>query len=359
MRQTQAEQYGIDSHKLNLHPQRVAQWLNGEVIYPIYMEISPSGACNHRCSFCTMDFMGYRPRFLQTEVMKQRLAECGRLGVKAVMFAGEGEPLLHKDICELAQTAKDANIDISFTTNAVLLNQEKIKTLLPITSWIKVSCNATNAENYAQIHGTNQKDYGNVLKNMEAAVKLREKEGYACTLGFQCILLPESQKDLVEHAKRLRDFGVDYLVIKPYTHHPKSLQEARAVSYEGTQALEEALNHVENDRFKIIFRSETMNRWDTKNASYSKCYALPFWSYVDSEANVWGCSRHLTDDSFLYGNLYTHDFEAVWLGQQRQKSLVWCMEHLDISDCHLTCRMDFINEYLYRLKNPFAHDNFI
>ena len=53
-----ANSYNIDGHKLNLHPERVSRWLQGESIYPIYMEFSPSGTCNHRCVFCSMDFMG-------------------------------------------------------------------------------------------------------------------------------------------------------------------------------------------------------------------------------------------------------------------------------------------------------------
>ena len=51
------DKYRIDSHKLVYHVSRVNGWLNGENIYPIYAEISPSGACNHRCSYCALDFM--------------------------------------------------------------------------------------------------------------------------------------------------------------------------------------------------------------------------------------------------------------------------------------------------------------
>ena len=43
----------IDSHKLNYHPARIAEWLDAgkdwekiKKVYPIYVEASPSGACN-------------------------------------------------------------------------------------------------------------------------------------------------------------------------------------------------------------------------------------------------------------------------------------------------------------------------
>ncbi len=344
---------------MHLHPKRVAQWLDSETIYPIYMEFSPSGACNHRCSFCNLDYMGYRPHFQKTDIITHRLQECGKLGVKSVMFAGEGEPLLHKDICEMAHSAYGAGIDVSFTTNAVLLTAERAQRLLPITSWIKVSCNASNAKNYAKIHGTDQKDYATVLKNMEKSIAIRAKEQYKCTLGFQCVLLPECQENLIEHAERVRDLGADYLVIKPYTASPKSLKTLREINYQNCEDLENALKNVESDTFKVIFRRETMNRWDQRKHIYDTCHALPFWAYVDSQANVWGCLRHLQESEFFYGNMYTHSFQDIWTGQERKEKLHWCDTHLDISQCHHTCRMNFINEYLHRLKNPLAHDNFI
>jgi 2-iminoacetate synthase ThiH len=72
---TDSDVLRIDSHKLMFHPDRVASWLAEETVYPIYVELSPSGACNHRCVFCAFDFMGYQTRFLDAQMLKGRLAE--------------------------------------------------------------------------------------------------------------------------------------------------------------------------------------------------------------------------------------------------------------------------------------------
>lgn len=352
--------YGIDSHKLHLHPERVAQWMRGETIYPLYMELSPSGACNHRCTFCTMDFMGYRARFLDVEVMEQRLAEFGSLGVKAIMFAGEGEPLLNKHIDRLALAAHNAGINISFTTNAVLLKPELSEKLLPVTSWIKVSCNAGTAETYAAVHRTDAGDFDKVMANMERAASIRARDGYDCTLGFQCILLPETGDEMVGLARRVRDLGADYLVIKPYTSHPQSISDPyRNIDYSCYDELALQLGEEETKDFRVIFRRETMKRWDEKKNLFSECLALPFWSYLDAEGNIWGCSRHLGQQEFLYGNIYSSTFKDVWNGEERRKSLAWCSQNLDVEACHVTCRMEVINGYLWRLHHPEAHDNFI
>lgn len=76
------DKYRIDSHKLSYHVDRVNDWLKGKMVYPVYMEISPAGSCNHRCVYCALDFMEYQPRFLEESILKERLKEMGKLGVK-------------------------------------------------------------------------------------------------------------------------------------------------------------------------------------------------------------------------------------------------------------------------------------
>ena len=45
--------------------------------------------------------------------------------------------------------------------------------------------------------------------------------------------------------------------------------------------------------------------------------------------------------------------------EKRRKSLLLLENELDIKDCRVNCRMDEINRYLWRLKNPHLHENFI
>jgi radical SAM protein with 4Fe4S-binding SPASM domain len=353
-------EYRIDGHKLLFHPRRVADWLEGKDIAPLYMEISPSGACNHRCSFCALDFMGYRPRFLPADMLCRRLEEMGDAGLKAVMFAGEGEPLLHREIGRIATTAKAAGIDAAFTTNAVNLREGTARALLPVTTWIKVSCNAGKAETYARVHGTQADDFYTVLKNMESAVRLRKELGSSCTLGFQMVLLPENQDECVLLAKKVCDLGADYLVIKPFTPHPQSLNTKYSLlSYENLKILSDQLNQFNTASFSVIFRYNAISILNKQKKIYNRCHALHFMIYIDSGGDIYGCSAFLNNKHFYYGNILELSFKDIMTGSLRRESHEWCRTNLDVDKCRINCRMEQVNRYLWELLYPSLHVNFI
>ena len=124
------DEFRIDSHKLMYHVDRVNDWLSGGNIYPIYMEVSPIGACNHRCTYCGLDYMEYQPRYLDPAILKARLTEMGSLGLKSIMYAGEGEPFLHKDITNIINHTKASGIDVAITSNGVLFTKKIIEAAL-------------------------------------------------------------------------------------------------------------------------------------------------------------------------------------------------------------------------------------
>jgi len=354
------DKYRIDSHKLLYHVSRVNDWLNGRLIYPIYMEISPAGSCNHRCTFCGLDFLEYQSRFLDADILKKRLSEMGKLGLKSIMYAGEGEPFLHRNFAEIVEHTKKSGIDVAITTNAVLLKESLAEQILGTVEWIKVSINAGTAETYSKIHGTKPADFDRVIKNMSSAVKIKRENGYKCVLGMQMLLLPENHHETVRLAEIAKSIGMDYLVVKPYSQHPQSKSRRYSkINYNDFIHLPEKLEKLNTKEFTVIFRVKAMKKWDDAEKSYSRCIALPFWSYIDAGGHVWGCSVYLGDDRFFYGNIYENSFKEIWGGEKRKKSLGWVENEFDSSQCRVNCRMDEINKYLWELRNPPEHVNFI
>ena len=304
--------------------------------------------------------MKYRPKFLETNLLKQRLFEMGKLGVKSIMYAGEGEPFLHQDMAEIAQATKRSGIDVAFTTNGVLLNKVAVEKVLPVTSWIKVSINAGIAKTYEKIHRCRKGDFERVFENMAYAHKLRKKNGYKCTLGMQLVLLPENSKEVEQLAKKARSIGMDYLVVKPYSQHPQSKTRVfKDIKYGRYYNLASKLSKYNTKDFQVVFRINTMQKWDRGVRNYKHCLALPFWAYIDSAGDVWACSIYLSKKEFFVGNIYKNNFKQIWESDRRLRMQRWAAEKLDTNKCRVNCRMDEINRYLWDLVHPPAHVNFI
>ncbi len=354
------DKYRIESHKLNFHIDRVRDWLAGKNIYPIYVEISPCGACNHRCLYCALDFIGYPPVFLDRDVLRERLFEMGRLGVKSIMYAGEGEPFLHRHIGQIILDTKKAGMDVAVTTNGVLFDKKLCDAALSHLSWIKVSITAGTKKTYARLHQTKPGDFDRVMKNMSYAVALKRRKGLKCALGVQIILLPENYGEITLLARKVRDIGMDYLVVKPYSQHPLSkTRKYKFIRYAKYLDLDEKLRRFNSDRFNTIFRIHTMKKWDEARCAYRKCLALPFWTYIDSQGHVWGCSNYLTRKEFYLGDIYKKTFKEIWRSKTRKTFVGWAKENLDSSQCRVNCRMDEVNRYLWELTHPPEHVNFI
>lgn len=351
--------FRIDSHKLMFHIARVNDWLKGKMICPIYLEIAPSGGCNHRCVFCALDYLDYKPEFLDLDVLKAAIKGASVLGVKSIMYAGEGEPLLHKNICEIICYTKNSGIDVAITTNGVLLTKEKSRKMLKSLSWIRVSLNAGKSKTYAKVHQTKEEDFYKVLKNLKDAIKIKNGNRLKATIGIQLLLIPENVGEVFILAKLLKNIGVDYLTIKPYSQHPLSAAHIDpAFKYADYAYMDEKLLKIQDDSFKIIFRGQSMESLSVAR-NYKHCLGLPFWAYITAQGDVYACSAFLGKKEFCYGNIHKDDFRSIMNRNRRKFIIDKVSSKLDVTRCRPICRLDKINSYLWELKNPGPHINFI
>ncbi len=346
----------IEYPKIAYHPERTSEWIKKGDCFPVYIEISPTDVCNHNCVFCALDYLERQNLHIDTNVMIRALKEMAECGVKSVMFAGEGEPLLHKDICLFVQKAKEFGMDVSITTNGIFFNKEKIEQCLPNLSWIKFSIDAGTPENYSQIHGTDARDFDRVINNIKESVDFKNKNSLNVTIGTQSLIIPQNKDTIEKLAEILKEIGADYLVLKPYSKHPCSINNL-VINPEDFNSLGESLEKFRSDEFKVLFRKETINRMMTER-EYKTCYGLPFITLIDARGNIIPCNLFHGNLKFSYGNLNEQSFKDIWESDKRKKIITELAEK-GISDCRLGCRLDPNNRFLHRLKNPKEHDNFI
>ena len=346
----------VDNHKLMLHPERVAEWRKTGDCAPIYIEIGPINRCNHQCVFCALDWLEQGKIDIDRDVMLKSLENMAEYGVKSIMFAGEGEPILHKDIGLFTQKAKQYGLDISITMNGSAFSKEKREQCLPYLSWARFSIDSGSPGNYSEVHRTNSRDFGRVIENIRESVKFRDDHNLEVTLGVQFLMIPQNLGEAGKLAEILRDTGVDNLQIKPYSHHPDSLNDL-IVDSQSYNGLEDELKAFETEDFEIKFRRATAERIQ-EGITYPLCYGSSFFALADAKGNVIPCNLFYDDEKFTYGNLNENSFRDIWESQKRREVLER-MREKGVEGCRKGCRLDADNRYLHRLENPQAHDNFI
>ncbi|MDE7131978.1 MAG: radical SAM protein [Lachnospiraceae bacterium] len=351
------ENIRMDSHKLIYHPEVVGRWLQGDMIYPIEIEISPSGVCNHRCIFCAVDYIGYNVAFLDRDTILRDIGQMSKKGLKSVICSGEGEPLLNKNMPDIANGIKACNVDVAMSTNGVLFTKDKAEECLKAFTWVRFSVSSMEEESYNGIQRGKKDDLERVKTNLADCVSVKRNHKLKTTLGVQCLLLPDNMEQLPYMAKSLQEIGVDYLTIKPYSQHLHS-ENRFEINYKEMLGFEQEIQSYATDNFAIYFRANAMRKMHHEKC-YKQCYGLPFMTHIDAKGNVWPCVAHIGSNEFCYGNINEQPFEQIWEGEQRQK-VVEKLNAMDINKiCREACRLDEINKYLHELKHPGEHVNFI
>lgn len=352
-----ASRRAMDSaEKILFHRKWLESWQKDPFsVFPIYMEISPAGYCNHRCCFCAFDYLSYKKIKLSKEVFIKAVTEIAKCGVKAIQFAGEGEPLLNPSLAEAMKVASDSGVEISMLTNGVLLKKPFVDKALETMKWFQASIDAGNSLTYAKIHRASFKDFDKVLKNLSYAVSLRNGKKMSCEIGVQMILLPENYMEAVDLTRTLVDIGVDYLTIKPYSHHPlshhKDLVFGHSGFYKETEYLEEEVKKAAKSFIEIDFRKIAMSETETERV-YNRCYSTPTaWGYITASGDLYSCSAFLGDKRFLLGNIKEQSFEEIWMGEKRKTHINFMAEYDAKKNCRRVCRMNRTNITLFKIRN--------
>lgn len=368
----------IDSHKMMFHSEWVSRWKEGindwekaKLVYPLYVEIGPAGGCNHRCTFCALDFVGYKPTLLPNNNLNKTLLDMAAGGVRGIMYGGEGEPTLHPKLADIINFTKSLGIDVALTTNGSCMNKRFLENSLGSITWIKTSMDAGTKDTFLKIHRPNNPhDWKRIFEYIGIAVELKRKHRYACRIGAQLLLLPEAKAkdggtipgnigEAVILAERLKDIGLDYFVVKPYSHQPLSLTKSyKDIIKQEYLSLEKELRKISSQSFEIVFRANAMDKY-AKIRDYNLCLATPFaWAYIMADGSVYGCSVYLLDKRFYLGNIKEQSFKEIWEGANRKRQWEF-MRQFNPANCRSNCRMDEVNRYLWEVAHPPYNVNFI
>jgi GTP 3',8-cyclase len=353
------KRFQFEGHKLGYHLDRVNEFLARGDCYPIYMEISPVGNCNHRCIFCAYDYIGYPKRKLKTDRTLALLDELAGCGLKSLLFAGEGEPLVHPDITAFVLRARENGIDTAMFTNGQLLKRKLSEKLLPALTFLRFSFNGGTRDNYGAIHGVRPEVFDRVVCNIRESVEIRNRSGLRADIGAQFVLLPENIDFLLYAVETLKQCGVDYVAIKPFMQREsQAYRLPQQFSMESVTALFQDAEKFSDDSFRVLIRKQSFQEYGLRN--YERCYGTPFISVLNSAGMISACLPYWERDTFSFGSIYENSFQEIWNSEKRTAIKRHLEHNLKACECPPNCRANAINEFLWDLRHPnVKHINFI
>ena len=233
---------------------------NSNIPIPSEVEISESGLCNRKCSFCPRSDPNYPEvnEFISEKLhnnLCDQLAELKFAGI--LIYSGFVEPMLDKNIYRLVNYAKKKNPDarIEIITNGDVLNELRLK---------KIFDSGLDRMQVSLYDGDDQYDN---LKKLGEKVNLNSSQ-YVLRKRY----LPEEQ-----------DFGI-------------------TLSNRGGQ--------LNNSEFKIPSMSEPLNE---------KCFYPSYKFFMDYNGDVLMCSHDWGKKNIL-GNLNKTSFLDIWLSKKAKEA---------------------------------------
>lgn len=122
------------------HSEQMFSYRNDGGRSVVSTHISPEGACNLRCPYCSVTYRDTHSR-IDLAVIKKYVEDLQSRGLKAVIFTGGGEPTIYPHFNELIQWIKyDRGLSVALITNGTQAKRIEDKTWKAF-SWVRVSLN--------------------------------------------------------------------------------------------------------------------------------------------------------------------------------------------------------------------------
>jgi len=273
---------------------------------PFSLHIFPAYMCNFRCNYClhslpeeVLQKKGFKRQLMEYDTYRRAIDSCagftGRL--KALIFAGHGEPLIHSDIARMVAYAKEKQVAdrVEIVTNGSLLTRKLADDLIAAgLDRLRVSVQGITGEAYKRTMGK-EFDFSTFVEGLRYFYKHKKDTEVYCKIID--VALTESDDE-----QKFRD------IFAP-------VADEVAIEYEIPFVKE-----VDNGALKENFdRSKQGN-----SISGAKVCAMPFYMLVlTPNGDVVPCCS--TDVPIVLGNIWEQSLPEIW---QSARKNGFCRVHL-------------------------------
>lgn len=361
------EKFQLDGHKLIYHLDRVRDWLQGKHIAPIHIDMGLTKFCNMKCIYCIGVTQGMsKGTMIERDSLMRFIEDCGQLGVRSIAFIGDGEPTLNPAMYDAIIMAKKLGIDIGIGTNGLLLKMDRAHDLLQNASFIRVNLSAAEPDSFQKIHQHRADKFDMLIEKLKTLVKIKNENNYTCTIGIQMVLIPENFDQVIKLAKLGAEIGVDYLQIKQCSD---TEYKELGINYEDYKKIEDDLKKAEkfsNENYLVKVKWNKINIYNETGVykkgfrKYDICYGTPFLGQISGNGKVYPCGPFFGKERFCMGDINKESYYDIVKSDRYWQVHQDIIDNVDVHfDCTIGCRQDYINKFIWDIKNPPEHVNFI
>lgn len=302
--------------KLARH-KKFAPYMNGEIVFPIGVEISPSGVCDANCVKCfyrqnSGELKGHEKEFFKTSRMEGLLEELAGLGVDSISWTGGGEPTLHHSFPKFVEWANWAGLEQGLFTNAL----KPIKYDPSLFEWIRVT-------------KTNQ------ALNEKSLETLRQCKTLGICINYGKEDLEKIIGDTLKIAERLDSLKIS-------KDHSTYVQVRPALIVKG-RPVKVDVPTIEHPLLKFTdykFLGSNLER------DYTNCEAYHLEPFIWQNGDVDICAYHRGEPEFNLGNLYSKGKQGRFrnIMENAPKTIKV------VDDCQICCKLNSMNSMIYHMR---------
>lgn len=298
----------------------IKSYVAGENPFPKSVEIDPSNACNHDCTFCIYHSMHSKERSerLDAEVLLRVVDELGALGCASILFVGGGEPMTNRCTVDAIERAASLGISAGLVTNGSLVKGDAQLRLKRAATYVRFSLDAANPETHLRLHRND--DHHRIMRNLR---DLAAAEG-RCTVGTGFFINEDNVTEIVECAALVKESGADYIQFKCYS----GIEIDRALHERILLAVEQVLP-LADEGFDIHVADRIFENVAYQVRGYTKCHWQAFKPIINADGSVFLCAQKRTNRNAIIGNVHTASLREIWDSEERRA----VVRELKLVDC--------------------------
>jgi cyclic pyranopterin phosphate synthase len=359
--------------KIYANADRAIQHVKTGYAPPVLIEVDPSNACNHACSFCLSSYIHF-DKYKGTETFSRAVMPRDMLmglcedfvdmGVRAVNWTGGGEPTLNKHLKDAIEYCGKNGIKQGMFTNGTLLDKwDMFEVMVDNMTWVRFSVDAGTAKTYNSVRKAKGKqNWDKMASNLRRLIDVNNQKGKKIDIGVGYVISPDTYHEIVDFAHFFKDFDLAYCQYKPEVVIREDGGQQRELEFwtkKVNPLLEEAKN-ILGDKFQAnSYKFEDLiNDRSSYGRSYKKCLGSQISPCIGADGHVYVCTNHRGWKQYSYGCLYDgKTFKEIWGDLRRRNAVMGLIENIEcFSNCTKLCKPHESNKAMWEIHQNLDDD---